>query len=124
MGWKEELFRCFFVAFGMLELITNIGYLKLKNGLTRAIKHHGELPRGVSEKQIKVKVLCMLISGAVFLIAGLFSFYNKSVNRNIYISVLSSFSIYAVCEALYYKYWKTVGFATISILLTLLFIFL
>lgn len=122
MGWKDQIFRCFFVAFGIAEIITNGNYLRLKDVMKLAIKQHGELPKGISDKKVKVKVCCMFISGIVFFIAGLSAFIMKEVKSSIFISVLSAFSLYALCEAFYYKYWKTAGFAMLSLLVTFLFI--
>lgn len=109
MSWKEEIYRAFFVTFGMFEIITNLSYLVLKNGLDRAIRQHGELPKDVSKKQIRTKIICMLIFGSIFFVIGLYSFINKLVDYITYLCILISFSIYAIIEGCYYRYWKTMG---------------
>lgn len=124
MSWKYEIYRCFFIALGMFEIITNFTYLIKKDGMNLARKQHGELPKGISKTKIKLKVCCMFIYGILFFIGGLVAFINKSVNSTMYEVILILFSIYAVCEAMHYKYWKTVSFACISLILTGVFIFL
>ena len=123
MSWKYEIFRCFFLAFGMFEVISNLTYLIKNNGLDLAIKQHGELPKGISKNKIKLKVCCMFIYGVLFFIVGLISFINKSVNSTMYIVILILFSIYSICEAMYYRYWKTISFASLCLMLTASFIF-
>lgn len=122
MLWKEEIYRAFFVTFGMFEILTNISYLLFKNGLDRAIRQHGELPKDVSKKQIRVKTICMLIFGSIFFVIGLYSFINRSVDYMIYLSVLILFSIYAIIEGSYYRYWKTIGFSIVSLIVLFIFI--
>lgn len=122
MSWKVEIYRAFFVAFGMFEIITNLSYLVLKNGLDRAIRQHGELPKDVSKKQIRTKTICMLIFGSIFFVIGLYSFINKSVDYITYLCILISFSIYAIIEGCYYRYWKTIGFSAVSLMLLFIFV--
>lgn len=122
MSWTEEFYRAFFVAFGMFEIITNLSYLLLKNGLDRAIKQHGELPKFVSKKQVKVKVICMLIFGSAFFIIGLLSYITRTVEYINYLSILIVFSIYAIIEGCYYRYWKTIGFSIVSLIFLSIFV--
>ena len=65
----------------------------------------------------------MFIYGVLFFIVGIISFINKSVNSTMYTVILILFSIYAICEAMYYRYWKTISFAFLSLIITALFIF-
>ena len=65
MSWKYEIFRCFFLAFGMFEVITNLRFLMKKDGLDLAIKQHGELPKGISEKN-KVKSMLYVYLWSTF----------------------------------------------------------
>lgn len=122
MSWKYEIFRCFFLALGMFEVTSNLTYLIKKDGLDLAIKQHGELPKGISKNKIKLKVCCMFIYGILFFIGGIMAFINKEVNSIMYTGILSLFSIYAICEAMYYRYWKTISFASLCLILTVLFI--
>ncbi|MGG7176688.1 hypothetical protein ACQPU1_03770 [Clostridium paraputrificum] len=124
MPWKEEIYRAFFVTFGMFEILTNISYLILKNGMSLAIRQHGELPRGVSKKQIRVKVISMLIFGSIFFVVGLYSFKNRSVDHIAYLCALIPFCIYAITEGCYYKYWKTIGFSIVSLIVLFAFLIL
>ena len=117
MTWGQEIFRALLLTFGMTEIITNISYLARKNGLELARKQHGELPPKLPSEKIKLKVIFMLLFGILFFVAALSSFILHK-----YIAVVISvpailFCFYGVTEALYYRYWKTFGFAFVTILL-------
>lgn len=117
MTWPQEILRALLLTFGITEIITNVSYLAKENGLDLARKQHGELPAKISSKKIKVKVVCMLLFGIIFFISS-FSTYilHKYISTIILIpSIL--FCIYGIIEALYYRYWKTTGFAFLTILL-------
>ena len=117
MSWKLEIYRASFVAFGTLEIICNLHYLCSSNGMAAAAKQHKELPSGVSDEQLMVKVIFMLISGILFFLSGISSYLVHYVNTTLFLWVLILFSLYAAGEALYYRYWKTVGFFTVSLFL-------
>lgn len=117
MTWPQEILRALLLTFGITEIITNVSYLAKENGLDLSRKQHGELPAKISSKKIKVKVVCMLLFGIIFFISS-FSTYilHKYISTIILIpSIL--FCIYGIIEALYYRYWKTTGFAFLTILL-------
>lgn len=122
MDWKQEIFRCVFVAFGAFEILANLSYLLMKGGIQKAFNQHGEIPKTASLKQMKTKVACMLTSGCIFFICGLSSFLTKSFNSTAYLIVLILFAVYAAIEGQYYKYWKTRGFSVVAILLLIIFI--
>lgn len=122
MSWKSEIYRSLFVALGAMQCITNLIYLSNKNGLEFAKKQHQEIPPNVSSNQLKIKVIFMLLFGIIFLITGSYSFISRSINFYSILIPLSLFAIYATCEALYYKYWKTIGFSILTILLLLIFV--
>lgn len=124
MSWKFEIYRSFFLAFGVFQVIANLNYLYLKNGIKLARKQHQEIPKAVTDKQMKTKVTLMFSFGIVFLFNGVFSFATHNLNQTYYEITLILFAVYALVEALYYKYWKTFGFSIISILLLLGFIIL
>ena len=124
MSWKVELFRAFFVALGALEVITNGRYLLCKNGITLARKQHQEIPSNVTDKNMKVKVICMFISGIGFLLMGLASYVMHDPVKVGTCIFLVLFALYALIEAIYYKYINTFGFATISMLFLIIYIFL
>lgn len=48
-----EIYRAFFVAFGAMEVLTNFRYLIRKNGIELARKQHQELPKDISDRQMK-----------------------------------------------------------------------
>lgn len=123
MSWKVELFRAIFVALGTMEIITNVKYLVKKDGLTEARKQHKELPNTVTDKNMKIKVICMLLSGIGFLFIGLASYILHSPIIICTSIFLMAFSCYALIEAIYYKYRNTFGFAAISIAIFALYIF-
>lgn len=117
MTWKQEIFRALLLAFGTGQIIANVTYLVKKNGIDLARKQHQELPEDVSDKKMKIKVICMLIAGVMFFIVASISYIRHSYFNTIIFGSLIIFSIYAVVEALYYKYWKTFGFAIVSLIL-------
>ncbi|MDT8716869.1 hypothetical protein IAI10_09380 [Clostridium sp. 19966] len=122
MNWKLEIYRAFFLAFGIFEVIANTRYLFVRDGIKLARKQHQELPRTATSNQYKAKVICMLISGICFFLTGLYSYIQHGVNNTYYSIMLICFAIYAVIEGVYYRYWKTFGFSTISVLFLLIFL--
>ncbi|SEW30728.1 hypothetical protein [[Clostridium] fimetarium] len=117
MTWGEEIFRALLLTFGMTEIITNISYLTKVNGLDLARKQHGELPPHVALAKIKLKVVFMLLFGIIFFVASLSTYIlHKYIAIVIFVPAIL-FCFYGVIEALYYRYWKTFGFAFVTILL-------
>ena len=124
MGWKNEIFRAFFLTFGVTQLILNASYLIKIDGMESARKQHKELPKCVTDRQMQVKVMFMLVFGTAFFVTGLNSYFLKDVYDINFIVPLILFSVYAIAEAFYYKYWKTYGEAALTIILVIIFIFL
>jgi hypothetical protein len=85
--------------------------------LDLARKQHGELPANISNKKIKIKVICMLLSGIALFGSSLLSYMLHMYLHNIILMTSLLFSLYGITEALYYRYWKTTGFALVTILL-------
>lgn len=123
MTWKLEIYRALFLALGTFEIITNANFLCLEDGMDRARRQHGELPKRASKKQLKTKTIFMLIFGFLFFSMGINSYFLHYVNATYFLIVLILFALYSVGEALYYRYWKTFGFSIISVLLLLVFWF-
>lgn len=123
MNWINEIYRAFFVALGSMQILTNLSFLLKSNGIQLARKQHQEVPANISAKQMRIKILFMLSFGIVFITIGLYSYINRLFPLPMYLLSLGLFSLYAILEAFYYKYWKTVGFALISILLFSILIF-
>lgn len=121
MEWKLELYRAFFVAFGAMEILTNARYLIKKDGVNAARKQHQELPKNVTDLQMKRKVICMFLFGGLFLVNGLVSYYARGVNELAYMVALSLLGLYALMESMYYKYWKTFGFLALTVVVAILF---
>jgi hypothetical protein len=117
MSWTSQIIRAFFVAFGAMETISNSTYLLKQNGFELAKKQHKELPVNISNKQIKVKTLCMFLFGILFLITGLYSYITHSYYELSFIIVLSAYTLYALMEAVYYRFWRTFGAFIMSIIL-------
>jgi len=117
MTWGQEIFRALLLTFGMTEIISNISYLAKKNGLELARKQHGELPPNLPSGKIKSKVIFMLLIGIIFFVAALSSFILHKYIAAVILIPSILFCLYAIIEALYYKYWKTFGFAFVTILL-------
>lgn len=119
MSWIFEIIRAFFVAFGAMQTISNFTYLSKKSGLELAKKQHKELPDNTTNKQIKVKTICMFSFGILFLSTGLFSYFTRSYYELSFIVVLGAYTIYALIEAVYYRFWRTFGALIISVILLL-----
>ena len=117
MTWKQEIFRALLLAFGVGQIITNVQYLIKKNGISLTRKQHQELPHNVTNKEMRIKATCMLLVGIMFFVVALISYVTGSYFDLVMLSSLIIFSIYGIGEAVYYKYWKTIGFATTTIVL-------
>ncbi len=120
MTWMFEIIRAFFVAFGAMQTISNITYLLKNNGLESAKKQHRELPDNTTNKQIKAKTLCMFSFGILFLSTGLFSYLSHSYYKFGFVFILGAYTLYALVEALYYRFWRTFGAFIISAVLLLI----
>lgn len=121
MTWKEEIFRAFLLAFGSLQIITNLRYLTKNDGVELARRQHQELPSDTSRTKMKIKVICMFLVGIMFFTVSLISYiFHSFYDTAIFISLVI-FSIYALLEALYYKYWKTTGFAIVTLVLLIIY---
>jgi len=123
MTWKQEIFRALLLAFGAGQIITNVQYLIKKNGISLARKQHQELPHNVTDKEMRIKATCMLLVGIMFFVIALISYVTGSYFDLIMLSSLIIFSMYGIGEAVYYRYWKTVGFAVTTIVLLCIYIF-
>ena len=123
MTWKQEIFRALLLAFGAGQIITNVQYLIKKNGISLARKQQQELPHNVTDKEMRIKVLCMLFVGIMFFVAPLISYVTRRYFDLVMLSSLIIFSMYGIGEAVYYRYWKTVGFASTTIVLLGIYIF-
>jgi len=123
MSWACEIIRAFFVAFGAMQTISNFTYLLTKKGLELAKKQHRELPDNTTNKQIKVKTLCMFSFGILFFATGLFSYLTRSYYELSFNIVLGAYTLYALIEAVYYRFWRTFGAFIISAILFLVVLF-
>jgi len=123
MTWTFEIVRAFFVAFGAMQTISNTTYLLQKNGIESAKKQHRELPDSTTNKQIKAKTICMFLFGILFLTTGLLSYFTRSEYKSGFIIVLAAYTIYALIEAIYYRFWRTCGAFIISAIILLAAIF-
>ncbi len=124
MSWKLEIYRVLFIVLGMTEVLMNLNYLIKKNGLIYAKKQHCELPSNATDKQLLIKVILMFSFGVAFLLTGLYSYYIKIFPENMAFIILLLFTIYAIVEAICYKYWKTTGFSIVATFLFVMYIFI
>lgn len=122
MEWRYELYRAVFVALGMMELISNSIYLIRKDGIQQARKQHKEIPPDVTDTQMRRKVIMMFLFGILFLIAGISSYIIHDINYAFSLGVLIALCIYSVAEALYYRFLNTFGFASVSLIVLILFV--
>lgn len=117
MSWTKEIIRALLLALGSMEAITNGMYLLRVNGMALARNQHRELPAAATERQMKSKVAFMFSFGILMLAASLYSYWSHAYSFKLYTAVLGLFAAYAIIEALYYRYWKTTGFAAAALLL-------
>jgi hypothetical protein len=117
MTWGQEILRALFLTLGATEIITNLVYITRENGLELARKQHGELPVNISDNKIMIKVICMLFSGLALFGSSLLCYILHKYLHNIILMTSILFSLYGIAEALYYRYWKTTGFAFVTILI-------
>ncbi|GGL64561.1 hypothetical protein GCM10007968_30610 [Sporolactobacillus putidus] len=67
--------------------------------------------------KIKLKVIIMFSFGLIFSITSLSSYFaHRYLNIPIIIASFL-FMIYGTTEVLYYKYWKTLGFSIVTIII-------
>ena len=121
-GEEMFIFKIIIVVFGLIEIMTNGYYLFGKDKIIKAKLQHRELPEEITVFQLKVKVILMFLSGSLFFITGIASFF-KEKEHLLFLSLIF-FNLYALSEALYYRYWKIFGFFIVSIFMTLIYIFL
>ena len=117
MSWGQEILRAFLLALGSFEIIANLTHLFRKDGLKTARKQHGELPRNVSEDKLKLKVICMLTAGIAFFAVSLSSYILHRYTATTILMAAVLFCAYGITEALYYRHWKTSGFAIVTLLI-------
>ena len=122
MPLKFEIYRIIILLLGIGEGLTNLIYLISKRGVTLARNQHKEIPPTVTDKQMKLKIIMLFIFGIIFLICALYSFITKTFPKTIISTVFVCFAVYAVIEASYYRYWKTIGFAVLAISLAIILI--
>ena len=120
-GGEMFIFKIIIVVFGLIEIMTNGYYLFGKDKIIKAKLQHRELPEGITIFQLKLKVILMFLSGLLFFITGIVSFF-KEKEHLLFLSLIF-FNLYALSEALYYGYWKIFGFFIVSIFMTLIYIF-
>lgn len=123
MTWKIEIYRAFFVAFGAMQTISNLIYLFKKNGIILAKNQHKELPDTTTPRQLKVKIICMLLFGVLFLTTGLISNFTRSFYSLSFVIVLGMYTVYALVEAIYYRFWRTIGAFVLSSVLFVVILF-
>ena len=121
-GGEMFIFKIIIVIFGLIEIMTNGYYLFGKDKIIKAKLQHRELPEGITVFQLKLKVILMFLSGLLFFITGIVSFFEEK-EYLLFLSLIF-FNLYALSEVLYYKYWKIFGFFIVSIFMTLIYIFL
>jgi hypothetical protein len=124
MTLVEEILRAFLVTLGVSELLLNGSYLVKRNGLSLARKQHGELPPNLPDYKMRVKVIMMLFFGFLFTIASLSSYFLHAYVKTPIVISMFLFMIYGVIEAFYYRYWKTTGFALVTVIAFLIYFFI
>ncbi len=70
-----------------------------------------------SSEHCRIKVVCMLLAGIAFFGVSLATYISSYYFKNGLIITTIIFSVYAISEALYYRYRNTYGFAALSIII-------
>ncbi len=121
---KYEIYRAFFIAFGAVQVITNSIYLIRKDGVNLAKKQHRELPDTATNKHYSAKIFYMLSFGILLFTTGLISSFHHFVYPISFTVVLGVYTLYALIEALYYRFWKTTGAFILPLVLLAAFLLL
>ncbi len=116
------IFKIIIIIFGLIEIITNGYYLFGSNKIMKAKLQHRELPEGITVFQLRLKVILMFLSSCLFFITGIATLFDKW-EYLLFLSLII-FNLYALCEALYYRYWRVFGFFMVTIFMTLIYILL
>ncbi len=95
--------RIVMIIFGLFELINNIKYLNMKDGIAKAYDQHFEIPATVSHATMKKKVITMLCVGIMFTFAFILTFILTDYVKNIVTITFGIYLIYVWGETLYYK---------------------
>lgn len=74
---RQIFFQIFLIILGIIEIFTNSFYIFGKNKLSKTKIQYKEFLPYVTEQQLKIKVIFMLLFGCLFLITGIF-FFNKN----------------------------------------------
>lgn len=119
---KYEFYRTFLIAFGAMQIITNSHYLIRKNGIEAARKQHRELPATSTNRQFRVKIICMLSFGILFFTTGIILAIIRSPYPIAITIALSAYTLYALIEALYYRSLKTWGAFILPVVLLVIII--
>jgi hypothetical protein len=117
MTWGQEIFRSFLLVLGSLQIITNLINLTKKNGINLARKQHQEIPKNLSDKKMRIKLVCMLLTVIAFFVVSLSTYLSHNYFKKGIIITTIIFSIYGISEALYYRYRNTFGFAALTIII-------
>ncbi len=112
--------RIVMIIFGLFELINNVKYLKMQNGIEKAYDQHFEIPATVSNAVMKKKVITMLCVGIMFVTAFILTFILDDVKSVVTIT-FAIYLVYVWGETLYYKtHVKAYALAVLITVLTAL----
>ncbi len=117
-----SIFKIIMIIFGLIEIITNGYYLFGKDKIMKAKLQHRELPKGTTVFQLRLKVILMFLIGCLFFTAGIISLFKE--REYLLFLALIFLNLYALCEALYYRYWRVFGFFIVTVFMTLIYIWL
>ncbi len=113
--------RVVMIVFGLFELINNVKYLKMKNGIEKAYDQHFEIPSTVSKEVMKKKVITMLCIGIMFITGFTLTFILKDNAKNIVTITFAIYLVYVWGETLYYRtHTKAYALALLITVLTCL----
>lgn len=119
MSTLQEIVRAFLLSLGVFEVVTNTMFLIKGNGISLARKQHQELPKDLPDKRIMIKVVLMLLFGIAFSAVSIVSYILHGYLNYTILIILFLFSVYGVTEAMCYKYWRTWGFAGVTLVMLL-----
>ncbi len=95
--------RVLMLVFGLFEVINNIKYLKVEDGIKLGYNQHFEIPSSVSMSVMKKKIITMLVVGIIFLTCFSMTFIFVDYVREIVLATYIVYTVFAWGETLYYR---------------------
>ena len=124
-----SMIRFFFVFYGALQTLLGLTIL-IAHTKSEAAKNAQEIPSDTTSldttlpKHQKIKALFMILFGIAFLTVAIISFITDTRNNIGFLIVMGIFSVYSFVDAIISKSKKTTAIAIITIIFTLIILFI